>query len=176
MHNKQAVRSILLCLILWTIGKSANAQTSAQQPLSSLLPKLEQQYQLKFNYAEDVIMDIAIVPPKPDLEVTELLTILEDRTKLNFDLTANNMVLITAKAQTAICGHVKDAQTQEPLSNVVVTLGADKVITDAQGYFEIQNPKPNGKLHLRHLGYKIKLVDVGEFATDCKDILLYHRV
>jgi len=95
---KQTRRCILFLIVSLLFSLEAKAQNSNEQLLlTKILKTLETQFNIKFNYAEDVISEVKIVPPPKDLSLNDTLRDLEDKTSFIFILTNDNMVLVVSK-------------------------------------------------------------------------------
>ncbi len=68
------------------------------QPLESIFVTIQNQFNIQFNYAEDTIKGIHIIPPSKDLSFADVLLYLEKETQLSFVLKAT-FVLVTTKSE-----------------------------------------------------------------------------
>ena len=68
-----------------------------------------------------------------------------------------------------ISGRVYDAETNFPLSDVVVSCGQEQSITDKNGNFSIQ---ANGLIIIEHIGYKSDTIIIYKNTVDLKIYLI----
>ncbi|WP_406025749.1 TonB-dependent receptor plug domain-containing protein [Winogradskyella sp.] len=87
-------------------------KTQKSLPLSDIFKTLEVQFSVQFNYAEDAIAKVRIVPPKKDIALKTALLYLEEKTNFSYTLTTDNMVLVVA---------ILANQTLQELSEVMLS-------------------------------------------------------
>ncbi|RLD28077.1 MAG: TonB-dependent receptor, partial [Bacteroidetes bacterium] len=76
-----------------------------KEPLVQVLMKLQDRYDHKFNYFEDTVEGISIVPPNSTYSFEQALTYLRNNTGLIFTLLENNFVSIKRKGVSILCGY-----------------------------------------------------------------------
>lgn len=69
-------------------------ETQTKLPLAEVFVKLQKQYNIQFNFAEDKIEGITIVPPSQDLPLDEVLTYLEVNTDFSFENLDGTFILV----------------------------------------------------------------------------------
>ena len=90
--------SLMVCLNL-------NAQDSVEeQSLSKIIIKLQRQYNIQFNYAEDNIKDISLKSPSKDISLTEALKYLETITGVTWSRSKEKVGLVKPKGGLGVCG------------------------------------------------------------------------
>ncbi len=90
---------LVIILLSFIFSLTSIAQESNKTlPLSDLLSKLEIQYNIQFNYAEDLISKKVIEEPSRELTLADILIYLEEKTGFTYTLTNDNMVLVISKA------------------------------------------------------------------------------
>jgi hypothetical protein len=126
--TKRLITILLLNLILFQLSFAQEANSN--HPLSNLLQILQSQFQVEFNYAEDVIKDITIKAPSKDLSLDAILAYLESETHLTFKRIDNNRILILVKPD-----HFETQQMSEILISAYLVKGINKL---NDGSFEIK--------------------------------------
>ena len=169
---KRTIKHItLLCSLCVVIMGSYAQSSNNEQSLTQILITLQDNYQVQFNYAEDTIEDIFIVPPLNSLTLIEALAYLEVKTNLSFTLMSDNIVLIQPKEQIMLCGYIKDKDNAQPLESVTVQTLNNSTITDENGFFQIEVSSTSEQIILRHLSYKTLSKPFSQFqASTCGDI------
>jgi len=166
----------LICLILFSIPKSADAQEGTSNiSLISFLHKLEREFDIKFSYADNDIRNITIIPPKSK----NLEGILEDvqrQTTLQIQKLSERYYTVNKRSSIDICGMVLDNFERNTVSGATVeVLGTETaIITDQDGGFTIGNVPRTAKLQIKHIGYKTLFVDAIDLAEQkpCTTLLL----
>ena len=76
--GKRIKEIIFFLSVSLIVSLNLNAQDYVEeQSLSKIIIKLQRQYNIQFNYAEDNIKDISLKPPSKDISLTEALKYLE---------------------------------------------------------------------------------------------------
>ncbi|OUR93305.1 TonB-dependent receptor [Flavobacteriales bacterium 34_180_T64] len=92
-------RQLLMLTLIFVFSLSFYAQENNKlQPLESIFVTIQNQFNIQFNYAEDTIKGIHIIPPSKDLSFADVLLYLEKETQLSFVLKAT-FVLVTTKSE-----------------------------------------------------------------------------
>lgn len=68
-----------------------------KQDLASILTFLEDLYEVRFSYADEVVKTIKLKLPERDLTLTDILNFISAETNLNFQLLDNRFIVITEK-------------------------------------------------------------------------------
>ncbi|WP_299225238.1 TonB-dependent siderophore receptor [uncultured Psychroserpens sp.] len=118
---------IVILSFVYSFKSSAQENTNVL-PLIEILNALESQYRIQFNYAEDIITEIVLLPPKKQLKLEDVLSYLEDSTNLIFSLTNTGTVLIIANKNQPI------QELSEILVSSYIVKGINKL---NDGSFEI---------------------------------------
>ena len=152
--------------------------TPQKKQLVEILIAIEQTYNYKFTYANDVVEGISIAEPPKGLTLNQLLEYLEKETSLVFKILNTSFITINPKdVSYFICGYVIDNEFKEPLSNVTVSTNTDHTITDDFGYFSIEIRSDNDILTFRHIGFNPisrSVVDLND--EKCSNIYLNPQV
>ncbi|WP_298236837.1 TonB-dependent receptor plug domain-containing protein [uncultured Algibacter sp.] len=76
-----------------------NAQTvqKEKQDLTTILNTLENLYDIRFSYADELLKDIKLILPERDLTLIDILNFISTETNLNFELLNNRFIVVTEK-------------------------------------------------------------------------------
>lgn len=86
-----------------------NAQeTSTKLPLTDLFVTLQKQYNIQFNFAEDALEGIKIIPPSKDLSLEEMLLYLQMNTLFSFENLDGIFILVRTKNKTFELQHLSE--------------------------------------------------------------------
>ena len=148
-----------------------------KKPLTDILILLEEKYNYRFTYADDVVNDILITPPPSKLTFVEVIEYLRNRTGLIFQFLDNDFVAIKARGSFTICGYVIDKEMGIPLEGVTINGKNSYAITDSFGYFELKRTSENENLTFRHLGYQPISQPSNSFEINfCSNIYLIPQI
>ncbi|MEZ4796194.1 MAG: TonB-dependent receptor [Flavobacteriaceae bacterium] len=171
---EKAIKQLTLTCLLVFINCSFAQNSNSEQLLTSIIKTLQEQHQIQFNYAEDIVDGIAIAFPSKDLTLSEALAFLESKTSLSFTVISENIISIQPKNRMILCGYVKDIETAQPIESVTVQTNTKSAITDKNGFFQIEIKNLNELIELRHISYKTIVRSYTQFkTTSCEDILLF---
>jgi len=141
------IASLLLCFY-------GNAQeTNGKILLATVLAELQEQYDYNFNYAQDIVENIAISPPPKDLNIQEVLEYLKKESGLNYTILGNNIVSVNRETTIILCGYLKDIESQESLNGATIHGDKNSTISNGEGYFELEVGNENEEIEIRFLGY-----------------------
>ncbi len=147
-------------------------ETKETRPLINILEEVSTNYGYRFNYAISTIQNIEVTPPDVKWTLEEVLRYLSEKTGLAFSMLPNKFITIK-KADTLLCGYLKDKDTQNSLPFATIRSNRSSTISDENGYFEITVQGMQDLLTIRYLGYK-DLQRQARFFTpgNCTDIYL----
>ena len=164
----------LLFIFFLVLNLSAQNKGNAI-PLKKILIEIEQQHQVNFNYTEDNVAGLQVIPPKKTLSLEQKLQYLAKKTNLAFENIGNQFINIYKKEKDAvlICGNVFSGTDKKPIENANVTLtNKTQITTDAKGYFECNKADAN-LLIISHVGFISKRILLGKSdAENCIQIVL----
>ena len=87
-----------LCFLFFAFSFEVRAQeTQSKLPLTEMLTRLQQQFNIQFNYAEDSLDGINILAPKDNLTLDDILAYLERHTPLSFQNLDGTFILVRLK-------------------------------------------------------------------------------
>jgi hypothetical protein len=153
--RKKIKQLIVLFFVLLLISFDVNAQeTKKEQPLLKIIEALQIQYNIQFNYAEDNIDGITLIPPTKTLTLTEVVDYLNKSSDLVFIIMNNTFVLVKPREALILCGFIKDKDNLNPLQNVTIQGLKNSTISDENGFFRLSITSEFEHITIRHLGFK----------------------
>lgn len=122
--------------------------------LHDILEAVEKDYDVQFNYAEDVIANIYITPLPENLTVDDIIMHLQTHSGLIFSKLNDSVTLIKPKPDQLLCGFIKNTFDNSPVPLATLQKGENGIVANANGYFEITDYNKNDVFEIRALGYK----------------------
>ncbi len=159
----------LFCLTTLT------AQTKkGKQPLIEILEELHSRFECNFSYIDNDLRNISVEPPDINLNLKQTVDYLQSNTPLQFTILSESFITITQKKNTfSICGYLIDINTNETIEGVVIQTRNSSVISDKQGYFELDRITDEDIVTFRHLGYEMSTEYAKIYNTkQCETIYL----
>ncbi|WP_142783555.1 TonB-dependent receptor [Changchengzhania lutea] len=173
MASRIKKKIIFFSLLLFVFFSSYAQNTNKQESLAHVINLLQERYNMPFNYAEDTIENIFLIPPSKRISFTEALTYLETKTGLSFSIMSKSIVLVTPKKVFVFCGYIKDKTNFQPLVAATIQTLSHSTITDEKGFFQIKIENMAQPITIRFLGYKTITITLNEFTgLDCEAIFL----
>ncbi|MFD0836032.1 carboxypeptidase-like regulatory domain-containing protein [Mariniflexile aquimaris] len=153
---------------------SNNAQNDKKkESLTYVFNAIEVQYRVQFNYAEDTVKAIFLIPPDESLSLNESLTYLETQTGLSFSIMSDGIVLVKPKESLVLCGYLKDKDNSQPLASATIQTSNNFTTTNENGFFQIKVTNITQPITIRFLGYKTAIKWFYQFSkSDCEDVFL----
>lgn len=178
MLKKQNKLIVFLCVLLFLFSLSNLKAQETAKTRSYLIPylqELETQFDIKFSYVDDVIRTLEIsIPDAVNLE--EILDYIEGKTQIKIRKLNDRYYALTESTTVDICGTVLDNFEQNTVAGATIeVLGTElSIITDFDGSFSLNNIPRNGKLQIRHIGFKTLFVEAEELldSNPCATLLL----
>lgn len=129
-------------------------------PLKKIIFDMEQQYKVSFNYTEDNIAELRLIPPQKSLSLDQKLQYLTARTNLSFENIKNKFINIYKNDPDSkvFCGYILSNLDKKPIENANINLNNKiQITTDENGYFEWK--KEDAKVFvISHLGFATKRI------------------
>src|SRR6056300_178482 len=164
--------NIVFILVFFVLCNTYAQVTHKQESLVQVIDSLQKQYRVQFNYAEDLVENVFVIPPSNDFSLTEVIFYLETKTGLTFLKMSETIVLIKPK-ELFFCGYVKDKSNMQSLAAATVQGVNSSTITDEKGYFQIKIETINEAFTVRFLGYETITMSFNEFINqECANIYL----
>lgn len=161
----------LLSFLLF--GLVFQVQAQEQLPLEQVLDSLETIHKVDFNYDPELISGKSLQPIDADLPLETALTILRQRTRLDFKrLDQTTISIVGVVSRFALCGYLLDKDDQSPLAFASVQAGGRATISDDQGYFELIDTNPEALVQIQYLGYRTIKRQAKFFKSSCEPIYM----
>lgn len=129
-------------------------ETPENRPLIVILNQLQDRFEVRFNYASDLVERISVRSPRNISDLKGIIDYLGEVTGLDFIFLSDSIISIKTKP-TVLCGYVKDKDTNEPLSYTTVQYLGKGIVTNEEGFFEISIDKdPSRAVLIRHIGHR----------------------
>ncbi|PKQ46336.1 TonB-dependent receptor [Confluentibacter flavum] len=165
---------LFFSFLLFVLFSSYAQNTNKQESLAHVINVLEAQYHVQFNYAEDTIEAVFLIPPDTSLSLKEAITYLETQTGLLFSILSDGIILVKPREAMVLCGYVKDKDNLQPLASATVQTLKNSTTTDENGFFQIKIENVTQSITIRFLGYKTIIKLTNQFSkTGCDDIFLF---
>lgn len=177
MATKSVLR-FLTCLtfiLLFNTYILGAQELGAQLYLKAFLSKLEQEYDIKFSYADELVAERKIKLPNSK-ELPAILNEIESQTQLHIQKLSERYYALSLHEHLEICGTVLDNFEQNTVNGATVEVLSTEMnkVTDANGYFHFKEVPKNAVLRISYLGYKNLIISAAELTNrqPCKKLLL----
>ncbi|WP_235832310.1 TonB-dependent receptor [Flavobacterium zhairuonense] len=144
-------------------------------PIKKIIFEIEQQHQVSFNYTEDNISGLELIPPKKTLSLEQKLEYLSKNTNLSFENIGNKFINIYKKNEEPqmVCGYVFSSVDKKPIENANINLpNKTQTQTDSNGYFEFKKEQVN-TFFVTHIGFGTKKITAPNTnSKNCAQIFL----
>ena len=128
-------------------------ETGENKSLTVILNQLQDQFEVRFNYASNLIEGITIKSPDSNTNLNDAIEYLKANTGLDFIFLSNNVISIKSKS-TLLCGYIRDKDTNEPLSYTTVQYNGKGTVTNEEGFFELPLSDISQTVLIRHIGHR----------------------
>ena len=174
------INKLKLILALLISGASAFAQDMpVEEPLQKILDQLSDKYEVNFNYADQTVRDISIIPPAETFSFAEAIKYLEKTTRLNFEILNEEYISITKKLPQTfdLCGYLFDQENNQPIRGATIQSAEQFAISDENGYFTLEAVSAMDTLTLYSLGFEISARSTEDFQQgNCLKIFMKPKV
>ncbi|WP_230392552.1 TonB-dependent receptor [Flavobacterium sp. LC2016-01] len=165
---------------LFFVVLGINAQDKGELvPLKNVIIEIEQQHHASFNYIEENVVGIKVIPPKESLSLEQKLEYLSKKTNLSFENIGNKFINIYKKDNEPqiVCGYIFSSADNKPIANANVnTSSKTQAVTNSNGYFEFKKEDATVFV-ISHIGFITKRITaVNSDAKNCLKILLEPEV
>ena len=171
-----SIKHIYIIFFCFVFALNVTAQDKNKAiPLKYVLQTIEKKHAVTFNYIENDIVNISIIPPSSSLSLVEKLHYLQKKTNLTFENINNKYINISHKKETEIvCGYVLSKEANSPLENANIQLANGmKTLTDKNGYFALKKENSADVLSVSYIGFTNKKVTIKDLQNkDCLKIYL----
>ncbi|NHF60523.1 TonB-dependent receptor [Flavobacteriaceae bacterium TP-CH-4] len=160
---------VLLCVTILGCLYTAAQEAEPSKNLDSVLIQLQERFDVQFNYASVLVDGISIYPPDASLNLKESLNYISEKSKLDFVFVSDRIISIKLK-KILLCGYLKDKDSGEALPYVTVQNGSNGVISNEEGFFELEIKTIEDIVQIRHIGHKpirreARFFNAGECGT-----------
>lgn len=141
----------ILIVVLW--HSDVLAQNSTKKvPITNVLKDITDLHNVAFNYESNLLEGVEVIPPPQTSKLTDKLKSIEKQTNLVFSKVSEAVYTISKTLR--ICGYIKDASLDEPLSGATIKGLRHYSISDENGFFEIELASLNEEIIIRFIGFK----------------------
>ncbi len=149
-------------------------------PLKNIIIAIEQQHQVSFNYTENNVTYITLIPPEAAFSLEQKLNYLEKKTNLSFENIDNKFINIFNRNDSntkIICGYVFSSTDNKPLQNANIQfIDSSAIATNANGYFEFKKDKKN-EFWVSHIGFTTRKFSMANLENkNCFKIILESKI
>ncbi|MFV8353883.1 TonB-dependent receptor [Flavobacterium sp. XS2P14] len=167
--------SVLFFCLFFVLSMTAQNR-SEPIALKDILQTIEKQHLIYFNYIDNEIVELKIVPPKKSLSLNKKISYLEKKTNLFFENIDNKFITIYSNnsiEKKNICGYVYSREDNSPLENVNIKFeDALSTSTNIKGYFELKKEKSTYLL-ISNIGYTTEKISGSDLQNkNCLKIYL----
>ncbi|WP_196895436.1 FecR domain-containing protein [Aureivirga marina] len=150
---------LFLCITISVYAQKENTYTCNFQnaSLQNALSDLEKHFEIRFSYESKLIENVQISLQEKDKKLEEIISILEEKTILDFKILSNKYIVIQRKTQKSLIKGYVFSNYKKPISGAIISIGKKNTITNTKGYFEISHI-PEADLRLKHLSYESKII------------------
>ncbi|WP_426063196.1 TonB-dependent receptor [Flavobacterium sp. DSP2-3-1] len=167
--------SVLFFCLVFVLSMTAQNRSKAIA-LKDILQSIEKQHLIYFNYIDNEIVTLKIVPPKKSLPLNKKISYLEKKTNLFFKNIDNKFITIFSDNRVDtknICGYVYSKEDNSPLENVNIKFeDGSSTSTNKKGYFELKKEKSTDLL-ISNIGYTTEKISVSALQNkNCLKIFI----
>ncbi len=172
------IRKLLLFILGLTCFITSHdtiAQTGEKIALSTFLQQLEQEFDIKFSYADSEVLGLEIYVPQ-QTSLPNILDDIETQTQVELEKINERYYTLTKSNFISICATVLDNFKMNTLYGASVKVLGTNITTfiDETGTFVLHNVPRSASVQIKHLGYKTLFVNADELIKKepCKTLLL----
>lgn len=159
--------SVLFFCLVFVLSMTAQNRSKAIA-LKDILQSIEKQHLIYFNYIDNEIVTLKIVPPKKSLSLNKKISYLEKKTNLFFENIDNKFIIIHSSNTVDsknICGYVFSKEDNSPLENVNIKFeDGFSTSTNKKGYFKLKKEKSTDLL-ISNIGYTTEKISVSDLQN-----------
>ena len=175
--SKKQISLLLLLFFLFPLALFPQVKED-KKPLVEILSILQEKYNYRFTYADDVVQGIFIKAVPGNLSFEESINLLKKETGLSFQFLDNNIVVIQRKITSFfICGYIYDSETKVPLGSATIHGRNNSAVSDSLGYFRLKAAKEDEIIAIYYIGYQSLLMPVSSYSKkNCSKLFLIPQV
>lgn len=180
--NKGRYFHYIATFILFLYGNQHNYAQNSEIPLLTILEQIEELYDVKFSYANELIENSHSETPDFTKDLSDILDDLSIKTALSFKFIDDRYIAITVSQDAIInlCATLIDDKSKVPLSGATVVVeGTNQAtISNLDGVFTLKNVPKEAQIKIRFLGFEslaINALAIQE-ATPCVTLSLIPQI
>jgi len=128
---------VIYVLFFWVISFKITAQ-SDRVPLKQILNEIASDFDVSLSYRAQAVADVFVSNPTKFSDIKAVQSWLEGNTELGFYHLDSRYYYITAKRNVwRLCGRILDDFTYAPIANVQLNYNQKSVLTDRDGFFQL---------------------------------------
>ncbi len=172
----------IAAMILFLFGNQVTLAQNTEQPLLNILEQIEELYDVKFSYANEVIENNRSTPPDYTQTLPEILDDLSQKTSLSFKIIDERYIAITSSPNTFInlCATLINLETGFPLGSATIeVIGTNQLtISNPEGHFTLKNVQAGAQIEIRYLGFESLFVNATaiEESTPCLTLTMKPKI
>jgi hypothetical protein len=170
-------------ILIFTLSINVYSQNDTiinfvDEPLESVLKKLEEKFNLRFSYQDTIVKNKSFSLVSSNVSLRVILAEIQQTTDLIFEKINNRYFIVKSKLHSHyidVCGNVFDEETLEALqdANILNLNQGTATNTNKKGYFKLLNVNKTDTILLNYLGFESKKILVREFKNKkCKRVEL----
>jgi hypothetical protein len=165
---------IFILILLLSCFAMQGQEEIEKLPIVDVLDKISTLHNITFNYESSVLKDVDVFPPPQNFSLTGKIVNLESQTKLVFKRISN--VVYTISRPVTFCGYIRDGNSKDPLIYATIKGKSAYVISDEDGYFQIELESSEELISIRYIGFKTIERPVKSFNLDeCESIFMIEQ-
>lgn len=178
----------LLCICIFCMSMSVFSQENdvvidvKNEPLSTVLPSLESQFNIRFSYVNNTIGNkMVTLKIASSAIIKDVISTLEKQTQLKFEIIGDQFITIRKYKNddiVTICGYLYD-ENSKPIDDVEIFIKDTQSFLNSndEGFFKINKISYGTSLVFSKPGFKQIQMKVSTiFKTECIDLLLTTNV
>ena len=164
LNNK---RTPLLFIFLCIFQISFAQNGPRQIPLTQVLTTLEEKFDIRFSYNEQIIEEFLVTPLDSSLDLKESLEILTNKLALQFTQVDKRYIAVRhIERQISVCGTIINTETGSPLSGASLITGFSQTASNSGGNFTFSNIAENEIIRIFYLGLEVKKIRAGDLYLE----------
>lgn len=172
----------IVSLLLFLYGNQQIYAQNTQQPLLTILQQIEELYDVKFSYANEVIENTRFTPPDFSQTLPEILDEVSKKTSLTFKYIDERYIAITTSpgAFINLCATLTNGESGFPLAGATIeVIGTNQVsLSNSEGLFTLKNVQADAQIEIRFLGFESLLVNASSIqgSAPCLTLIMNPQI
>lgn len=174
-HLKRVILFLLLLMSAHFPGRTQEPSTGTRINLITYIQNLENEFDVKFSYADEDLRPISINTPQSS-SLDSILKDIENQTQITIDKLSDRYYTLSKESTVDICALVLDNFEENTVTGASIEVVGSGIatITDLDGSFYLRNIPRNASIRIKHIGFKTRYVTAEELLSrnPCKTIAL----